>query len=327
MAKVLTSACAIAVVLATGFTAAGRALARTPATGVRTLTIHYEAHDGADRLAFVVLPAWYGRGDHPPLPLVISPHGRGATGLANAKLWGDLPAMGSFAVVSPDGMGRKLALYSYGYPGQIDDLARMPAIVSRVLPWLRIDRRRIFAVGSSMGGQETLLLVARRPRLLAGAVAMDSVTDLVRRWAELPSVPCSRRCLARVGGYGRNLRALMRREIGGAPSDDRAGYEERSPLAHARAIASSGVPLQVWWSTDDRVVVDQRDQSEAFVQRIRQLDPDAPVTVYRGTWSHSHEMRASGLLIVALKQFHLIRADVPVSRRSLSTLSSVTPPL
>ena len=88
---------------------------------------------------------------------------------------------GAFAVISPDGMGRRLAALSYGYEGQIDDLARMPDVASEALPWLRIDRSRIYALGTSMGGQETLLLVVRHPRLLAGAVAMDSVTDLARR--------------------------------------------------------------------------------------------------------------------------------------------------
>ena len=53
----------------------------------------------------VVLPAWYGPGNNPPLPLVISPHGRGATGRSNADFFGRLPAVGRFAVISPDGMG------------------------------------------------------------------------------------------------------------------------------------------------------------------------------------------------------------------------------
>ena len=85
---------------------------------VRTWTIHYAAHNGIDRLAYVVLPSWYGPKSHPPIPLVISPHGRGATGRSNAELWGDLPAIGAFAVVSPDGMGRRLGSFSYGYSGQ-----------------------------------------------------------------------------------------------------------------------------------------------------------------------------------------------------------------
>src|SRR5512146_2317833 len=138
--------------------------------GVRTVRIAYRAHDGRARSATVLLPSWYGAHRHPALPLVISPHGRGLDGRANGHLWSSLPGVGGFAVVNPDGEGTRLdGRFSWGAPGQIDDLARMPEIVTAALPWLRVDRRRIYAVGGSMGGQETLLLVARHPQLLAGA--------------------------------------------------------------------------------------------------------------------------------------------------------------
>jgi pimeloyl-ACP methyl ester carboxylesterase len=274
---------------------------------VRVLTIHYTAHDGADRLATVLVPAWYGPENDPPLPVVISPHGRGSTGLSNATFWGDLPAIGRFVVINPDGMGRRLKRFSYGYSGQIDDLARMPSLAMQALPWLRVDPRRIYALGSSMGGQETLLLVARHPQLLAGAAALDSVTDLARRYRQLPTVPCNERCLQRWHGpYGYALQSSMRREVGGTPTEDPQGYAARSPLAQARSIATSGVPLQVWWSRNDRIVSDQRHQSEELVRRVRQLNPCAPLTDYVGTWAHSHEMRSTALLPIALAGFHLL---------------------
>ena len=56
----------------------------------------------------------------------------------------------------------------------------MASVVRATLPWLRIDRRRVYAVGGSMGGQETLLLLGRHPHLLAGAVAFDSATNFYR---------------------------------------------------------------------------------------------------------------------------------------------------
>src|SRR5205085_9912044 len=111
-----------------------------------------------------------------------SPHGRGIPASHNARLWGNLPARGPFAVVNPEGQGRELALYSWGDPGEIDDLARMPQIVAHALPWLRIDPHRIYAFGGSMGGQETLLLVARFPHLLAGAASFDAPTRMAVRY-------------------------------------------------------------------------------------------------------------------------------------------------
>jgi pimeloyl-ACP methyl ester carboxylesterase len=91
-------------------------------------------------------------------------------------------------------MGRKLPLASWGWRGQIADLARMPEIVHAELPWLRVDRRRIYAVGGSMGGHETLLLLGQYPKLLAGAVAFDSVTNfyppLLRLCPQPRRTPC-----------------------------------------------------------------------------------------------------------------------------------------
>src|SRR4029077_13237412 len=138
---------------------------------VRTLAISYRAHDGRRRRAYLILPAWYGPRDDPSMPLVISPHGRGVGARTNTRRWGDLPALGSFAVINPEGQGRALTLFSWGDPGEIRDLARMPDILRRAVPWLRIDPRRVYAVGDSMVGEETLLLFARFPHLLAGAAA------------------------------------------------------------------------------------------------------------------------------------------------------------
>jgi pimeloyl-ACP methyl ester carboxylesterase len=286
---------------------APEAQAGPPQSGVRVWTITYTAHSGVDRLATVVLPSGYGSGANPPLPVVISPHGRGATGRSNAKFWGALPAVGRFAVISPDGMGERLDNFSYGSPGQIDDLAKMPDFAEKALPWLRIDRSRVYALGSSMGGQETLLLVARHPQLLAGAAAMDSVTDLARRYRQLPAVPCDARCLQRWGKpYGEVLQSTMSREVGGTPEQTPAAYDERSGLSRAAEIASSGVPLQIWWSHEDRIVSDQEHQSAALFDELRRLDRCAPVEAFAGRWAHSKEMRASALLPIALIRFNLL---------------------
>jgi len=279
---------------------------------VRVWRVSYVAHNGVRRPAYVVLPAWYGSGRNPALPVVISPHGRGASGLANAKFWGDLPGLGGFGVISPDGMGRRLGSMSYGYVGQIDDLARMPQLVSESLPWLRVDRARIYALGTSMGGQETLLLVARHPHLLAGAVAMDSVTDLARRYVQLPGVPCNAACLDRWGApFGRVLQAAMRKEVGGTPADRPAAYAVRSARSQVRRIAESRVPLQLWWSSGDQIVFDQAHQSAAIADDLRRLGHCAPVVTYAGTWRHSQAMWAGSLLPVALAGLGLIPDGFP----------------
>lgn len=274
---------------------------------LRIWKIHYRAHDGKRRSAYVALPSWYGPQKHPRIPLVISPHGRGLGGRTNLRLWGALPARGGFAVISPDGEGRVLGLDSWGAPGQVDDLARMPRIAQLTLPWLRVDRRRIYAVGGSMGGQESLLLLALHPHLLAGVAAFDAVTDFALQYRQFPRLGCDRRCLAqRRNGIGVALQRLARREVGGSPGRRRLAWRLRSPITYARSIAASHVPLQLWWSTKDAIVLDQTRQSQRLFDELRRLAPDAPVAGYDGYWRHSAEMRASARLPLALAGLGLL---------------------
>jgi pimeloyl-ACP methyl ester carboxylesterase len=278
----------------------------------------YRAHNGTPRSAYLELPRWYGPALHPRIKFVISPHGRGLSGRANLRLWGSLPVRGSFAVLSPDGQGRRLSDYSWGSPGQIEDLARMPSLAEQALPWLRIDRSQIYAVGGSMGGQETLLLVARHPRLLAGAAAFDSVSDFALQYREFSHLRCSARCLHDLGEpLGRRLQGLARSEIGGSPQTRPMAFRERSPITYSRAIATSCVPLQLWWSPADRIVIDQQHQSGKLFWRLRRENPRAPISGYVGFWIHSHEMRARALLPLSLVKFGLLPPQDATTRADL----------
>ena len=236
-----------------------------------------------------------------------TPHGRGLNGQANSILWGNLPGRGSFAVINPDARGRRVPGHSWGYAGQIADLARMPAILRTTLPWLRIDHDRIYAFGGSMGGQETLLLVARHPDLLAGAAAFSSVTDLALQYRNFDRVRCKNACRVLLGTqFGSTLRKIARREIGGGPGTRAAAYAARSPITYARGIAGSCVPLQLWWSVSDQIVVDQQSQSGKLFWQLRRLNPRANVEAFVGFWIHSSEMRARTGLPLALARFGLL---------------------
>lgn len=283
---------------------------------VKVVTIHYKTHDGYRRAAYVVLPDWYGPGNNPPLPLIISPHGRGVSAEENVDRWGNLPTLGPFAVVNPEGQGRRFRRFSWGYPGQIADLARMPEIVRRAIPWLRLAPKRIYSFGTSMGGQETLLLAARHPRLLAGAAAFDPVTDMAQRYRDFARLPCNRGCLRKWGDpLGLGLRKLARTEIGGTPRSVPRAYARRSPINYARALANSGVPIQLWWSRTDRVVR-SADQSVPLARRLRRLNPAGPLHTVVGTWPHSADMRPYFMLIPSLKRFDLLPTREPASVRA-----------
>ena len=310
--------CALAIVLALVGAGAASGDAWTQ-VHVRVVTVHYRTHDGFKRAAYVVLPDWYGPRNNPPLPLIISPHGRGVSAEANVTRWGDLPADGPFAVVNPEGQGRRFAHFSWGYPGQIDDLARMPQILARTVPWLRIQPRRIYAFGTSMGGQETLLLLARHPSLLAGAAAFDPVTNMAQRYRDFARLQCNSACRRKWGvQIGAGLRKLARAEIGGTPRSDPRAYARRSPLAYARAIARSGVPLQLWWSRTDHVVR-AVDQSAPLARRLRRLNPNLPLHTVVGAWPHSADMRPYFMLIPALRKFELLQTRSPTSLKPLAS--------
>jgi hypothetical protein len=189
----------------------------------------------------------------------------------------------------------------------------MPAIVGHALPWLRIDAHRVYAIGGSMGGQETLLLVARDPHGLAGAISFDAGTDMALRYRDFALVPAER-----------HLQRLARLEIGGTPRTAVAAFRSRSPLAQVCAIASSNVPLEIWWSTRDRIVLDQARNSGALFERIRALDPDAPVAGVVGTWKHTAEMWYFRRLPSALASIGLLpargtRALPDLARTELTT--------
>ena len=278
---------ALAVILPPG---AAAAVLQPPSPKPLERTIVYRAHNGSYRQAVLLLPHGY-RGHE--IPLVISPHGRGVTAAANARLWGDLPDEGDFAVINPAGQGRRLGLYSWGDRGQISDLARMPAIVEA--HGVDVDPSRIYAVGGSMGGQETLLLAALHPHLLAGAVAFDPATNMARRYWDF----------AKLRG-GDHLQALARLEIGGTPLTDPAAYAARSPETYARELALSGVPIELYWSSRDRVIADQVDESAVLISQILGWNPGAPIISFHGEWQHSAEMHADTRLPAALERLGLL---------------------
>ena len=276
----------------------------TPSTEFRL--IHYRAHDGRIRPAWLLLPTGYHGGR---IPLVISPHGRGVDESDNVLFWGDLPGEGDFALIAPAGEGRRLRWYSWGAPGQIADLARMPAIARAA--GVNVDRRRIYAFGGSMGGQETLLLLARHPHLLAGAAAFDPATDMARRYRDFAALP-----------HGRLLQALARREVGGTPTQVPWAYAVRSPDHYEEAIARSGVPLQLYWSTRDRIIRDQLLETNELAVAIVRDDEHERLWDFHGDWSHTAEMRWNRRLPRALARFGLLpwkdAPAVPATRSRLA---------
>jgi poly(3-hydroxybutyrate) depolymerase len=326
-----------------------------PFARTRAYTVPYRAWDDSTvREAVIVLPSGWDHAHQPhPLPLVISPHGRNNFGWGNAAhYWQELPAAGPFALVCPDGLSRAHdrasdpldqppqdpSLFTYGYRRWIDDLARMPKIVQETLPWLHIDLERIYVLGSSMGGQETLLLAACYPGplsggtgRLAGAAAFDSPCDLVTQCAYLTNLHAAH------GTDPAGVAARMIEEINSRPGSVRGFrqaatffnakldkhmtigqllswlprkqslWDERSPLHYVAKLAHLPFPLRLYWSSHDTVVGNQgRDQTGKLYKRIKAANPSAQVKQIKGLWAHSCEFVPGDCLSDALRAFKLI---------------------
>lgn len=176
---------------------------------------------------------------------------------------------------------------------------------------VNVNRHRIYAFGGSMGGQETLLLVARYPHLLAGAAAFDPATDMARRYRDFAALK-----------NGRSLQRLAREEIGGTPAQVPEAYAVRSPDHYADAIAQSGVPLQLYWSSRDRIIRDQRFETNELAVAIDRDDEHERLWDFHGDWSHTAEMRSDRRLPRALARFGLLpwkdAPAVPATRSRLA---------
>jgi hypothetical protein len=73
----------------------------------------------------------------------------------------------------------------------------------------------------------------------------------------------------------------------------------------------SGVPLQLFWSADHRVIVDQRHETGRLANELLADSPAAPLWDSSGDWVHTAEMRSTHLPR-ALARFGLLPwRDVP----------------
>ena len=151
-----------------------------------------------------------GKTNNPPIPLVISPHGRGVSARANAN-WGGLPARGMFAVISPDGAGASWSRYSWGSAGQIETSrgCRRSLRHAAVAP----DRRApdLRASAAAWAARRRCSCSRRHPRLLAGAAAFDAVADFALQYRSFRRISVRQRLPKTWDGpVGRSLQSLAR---------------------------------------------------------------------------------------------------------------------
>ena len=259
----------------------------SPSPLVQTITVPYTAWNGVALTAIVVLPLGYSAGDATPLPCIIQPHGRGSRPQYAASVWGDLPTRYGFAVICPDAAARDGTANSWAAPGQIDDIVAMADTIQAAEPWVRFDRRRLYLVGSSMGGQESLVGLARAPDRFAAVAAYDGTADLATRYRDMGAA-----------GQLKDM-AKLRHELQGVPARRPFGYAQRSPLSFSDVFATCGVPLRVVWSTADEVVTrSAAAQFGRLCRRLRALAPWMPLTEVITALPHGRALRDDPMALV-----------------------------
>ena len=157
------------------------------------------------------------------------------------------------------GWGRAYAQALRGEWGRVDvadTVAGMRAAVAA--GWGH--RARLVPIGSSAGGLTALLVLATEPALCAAGVDLYGITDLFD-----------------FDETTHRFEAHYLRTIVGELPAAASRYQERSPIAHAGAIAA---PLLVLQGSADKVV--PRGQSESLVAAVRSGGGTVEYQVYEG---------------------------------------------
>jgi len=202
------------------------------------------------------------------LPLLVAAHPAGGASTCVDQM-ATLAGRFNFVLACLDGQGDSTRAFSYGAPGQIADLAAAPNLIAGRLPGMKLDARKLYLVGSSMGGTEALLVGLRYPGAYRETVALDPITDLGFRFNSLPLV----------------RRSQLEAECAGPPALKGQCYVVRSPMAYLGKRALGSAVLNVWYSTADPVS-GAPQQVPKFLTAERPLMLPGQLVDRVGTWGH-----------------------------------------
>ena len=157
----------------------------TQPADTRAIRISYRSYTGARRPAIVLVPRAYKPGD-PRSRSSSPPHsGRAASPARRMHTAGATCRDRSLRGRQPRGPGYSPRAVLLGSQGQIADLARMPDIVSARIPWLRIDRQRIYASGAAWADRRHCCWRPSIRPCWPGLLAIDSLVDFRRQYLQL----------------------------------------------------------------------------------------------------------------------------------------------
>lgn len=218
--------------------------------------------------------------------LIISPHFLGATYFENYYLgssvmlepfkgWQGVASKYDVIIIIPLGHGRIHDQVSLAYEGQMKDLSELPKILE--LNGYRIGK--VYAGGISMGGMETLTLVGKYPEIFTAAFSYNGIADLDAWYDDIINGYTDRKML------DMEVPKLIIEETGSVPQNNKKEYLKRSAVNYIDNLAK--VPLMIYWSEKDSIVVNQQTkQSKMLADKIRSINPRAEIFDYDHTYDH-----------------------------------------
>ena len=223
-----------------------------------------------------------------PLPLLLAPHPitwtaaedyqGGLEGLMRKYHRGyyGLADKHQVIIAMPHGHHHKEELCSVAGPEQIAD---MHALIDGLAGHgYKVDHRRVYVCGLSMGGHEALVLAGKHPERITAVVAFNPIVDLAAWHDDLANSE-----VPEIREY--DTAARIANEVGGRPSEVPDAYAQRNALTFAEGLAT--VPTLIFWSEQDLIVPRQlTHHTYLLYQRVKEINIHSPFAEYNHTRMH-----------------------------------------
>ncbi len=250
---------------------------------LKIITFNSE-YDNTKREMLLALPLKWDK--NKKYSLVISPHFFGATYFENYYLgaaamiepflgWKGLASKYNVMVAIPYGHGRVRDRESLAYEGQIYDLSKFPAMLESI--GYRINK--VYAGGISMGGMETLTLAGKFPEIFSAAFSYNGIADLSAWCEDVENGKTDKKMMEM------EVTKLVSEETGSTPDKNKKEYLKRSAVNYIENL--SKIPLMIYWSSMESIVVSQKTkQSKMLADKIRLNYPEAEIFDHDHSFDH-----------------------------------------
>ena len=228
--------------------------------------VEYAVHGGVSLKGHLYAPQGPGK-----FPLVIAVHGGGwrLANLDNYRTLGPWLAGHGYVVLAVTHRLSKPA--EKVYPEAVQDVRAAVQFVKAKAAELKADPERIALMGDSSGGHLAALVAlagehalfregnaadphGRISTTVKACVPIYAVLDLARQW--------------RRDQISRPRDQIVEKFLGASLIDDRRIYFDASPLSYVSSKNNGTAFLLAWGTEDD--VVDHKEQSEAFLEALKQ---------------------------------------------------------